>query len=385
MSTTKYYVKQSLTKKQKKELQKTVKQIVKDLGGTKNPVKDNYKAYKQRTVTDPKLRTFEQYLSELGAEDYAYKYDDILGKKQTATDAAYEALFNAVNDSEREYNRNMANTQQSAADTIRSQYAQAIQQGVSKGIQNANMLSALLGTSQTASDEATKIAESRYQTGKDYTAQKIKDASDALSASNSAYETLMSNIRQLYNDEIQEKTADLEYNASIAETNAQYYANKYRADTDYANNINTTAAGIYNNNHSSLSQILAAAIAAEAQDKYSAAYQAAQQAAANAQIEAAKIAAAATQASYGGGGGGGSYGGGISYTPINYTPSSTTRSRTSGSSSKGPTMFQKYGSSQSPKPHKPGKKSSSSSRKTSFVDILMNATLFNPGKYIFNR
>lgn len=384
MSTTKYYVNQSLTKKQKKELQKTVKQIVKDLGGTKNPVKDNYKAYKQRTVTDPKLRTFEQYLSELGAEDYAYKYDDILGKKQTATDAAYEALFNAVNDSEREYNRNMANSQQSAADTIRNQYAQAIQQGVSKGMQNANMLSTLLGTSQGASDEATKIAESRYQTGKDYTAQQIKDASDALSASNSAYETLMSNIRQLYNDEIQEKTADLEYNASIAETNAQYYANKYRADTDYANNINTNATGIYNNNHSSLSQILAAAIAAEAQDKYSAAYQAAQQAAANAQIEAAKIAAAATQASYGGGG---SYGGGTSYTPINIKPISFTPSSTTSSSSRGPSMYQKYGSAQSPTPRKPGKKSSSggSGGKSSFWGHLMNTVLSNPGKHIFNR
>ena len=169
----------------------TIEQIIQSLGGTKNPTQDNWVPYTQREVTDPKLRNINEYLNELGAQDYQYQYDKILAGKQAATQAAYEAEYAAQNDATNDYYRAMANNQETAADTIRSQYAQAIQSGISKGAQQANILSTILGNSQTASDEAQKLAEQRYQIGKDQAAAMIKDQSDALSASNAAYETLM--------------------------------------------------------------------------------------------------------------------------------------------------------------------------------------------------
>lgn len=299
----------------------TLEQIIASLGGTQNPTQDNYTPYEQIEVIDPTIRTIAEYLSQLGAEGYKYKYDDILSSKQAATEAAYAAQLASLNDAQRNYLSNMATNQRSVADTVRNQYAQAIQSGISKGMQNATLLSTLLGNSQTASDEATQLAQQRYQAGQDQQAQMIKDAADALTQSNSAYETLMGNIRQLYNDEIQQRAADLEYNASIADTNANYLANKYTADTNYAAGIKSNASGIYNSNQSTLGSLINAAMSAEAQDNYSNAYLEAARLAAEAQIAAAN---AYNRSS----GGGGSY---VSYSSNGqpYTTTSTSRGTTS--------------------------------------------------------
>lgn len=259
-----------------------LQQIIAALGGLKNPTEDKYVQAEYRDITDPQLRTIAEYLSQLGAEGYQYKYEDILKGLQDATTAAYDARFNTLADATANYYRNMATQQESVADTIRSQYAQAIQNGVSRGMQSANVLSSILGTTQAAAADAQQLAQDKYQTGMDLQAQMVKDAADALSKSNAAYETLMGNIRQLYNDEIQEKTADLEYNASIAETNANYLAALYNANTNYATGVLGNASGIYNNNQSVLANLISAAAAAAAQDNYSANYLQAAQVAANA-------------------------------------------------------------------------------------------------------
>ena len=269
----------------------TIQQIIQMLGGYSNPATSDYTPAEQRDVTDPTLMTIAQYLQTLGGEGYTYEYSDFLNKLNEATRAGYDTQFNALNDAQTNYFRDMGAAQATAADTIRNQYSQAIQQGISKGMQNANMLSTLLGTSQAAAAEATQLAQDRYQTGQEYRAQILKDAADALSQSNNAYNTLFGNIRQLYNDDIQQKTADLEYNASVIDSNAQFAANKYTADTNYASGINTNASSIFNNNQSVLSSIMAAASQAAAQDNYSDAYKAAALAAAEAQKQAAQISA----------------------------------------------------------------------------------------------
>lgn len=300
----------------------TLEQIIAALGGTQNPTQDNYTPYEQINVIDPTIRTIAEYLTQLGAEGYQYKYDDILANKQAVTEAAYAAQLASLNDAQRNYLSNMATNQRSVADTVRSQYAQAIQSGISKGMQNATLLSTLLGNSQTASDEATQLAQQRYQAGQDQQAQMIKDAADALTQSNSAYETLMGNIRQLYNDEIQQRAADLEYNASVADTNANYLANKYTADTNYAAGIKSNASGIYNSNQSTLGSLINAAMSAEAQDNYSNAYLEAARLAAEAQV------AAANAYNRSSGGGGGAY---VSYSSNGqpYTTTTTSRGTTS--------------------------------------------------------
>lgn len=275
----------------------TIQQLISALGGLTNPNSDNYVPAEYREVIDPRLRSISEYLNQLGADGYQYEYSDILSTLNNATNAAYDARFNALDDANAQFNRDIATQQDSIADTLRSQYAQAIQSGVSRGMQSANILSSILGTTQAAAQSAQQLAEDRYQTGIDKQAQIVKDASDALTRSNAAYETLMSNIRQLYNDEIQEKTADLEYNASVADSNAQYAASKYTADTNYSQNVIGSASGIYNNNQSVLSAIVAAAADAASQDTYSANYlKAAQESAAAARYTADQSAASSRYA-----------------------------------------------------------------------------------------
>lgn len=295
MASYEYYVNQG-TSNLNEGYNYNLQQLINSLGGLVNPAVDTYTPGVEREVTDPRLRTIQEYLSELGAQDYQYKYDDILKALSAATDAGYAAQYNALDDAQRNYYDVIAANQQSAADTIRSNYAQAIQSGISRGMQSANLLSSILGTSQSAAQGAQELAQNRYQTGQDYNAQILKDAADALSKSNAAYETLMGNIRQLFNDEIQEKTADLEYNASILETNANHAASKYNADTNYASGILNNASGIYNNNQSVLGNMSSAGMSAAAQDNYSSAYQAAAQAAANATKYAADQSKAAQDA-----------------------------------------------------------------------------------------
>ena len=272
----------------------TIAQIISQLGGLKSPVQDpGYTAPDRIDVIDPKIRTIAQYLSEVGAEDYQYNYEDILNLLNNSTEAAQAAQQEKLRQADAAYKQAVAENQDSALDTIRQQYAQGIQNGINKGMAAANQLSAILATSKENAKTAQENAEARVNAANDYYADLAKNGVTALDKSNAAMETLMGNIRQLYNDEIQERTSELEYNASIEETLANYLVNKYAADLGYANNVNTQAAGIYNNNQSSLASLINAAIGAEAQDNYSGAYRDAAQIQADAQVKAADIAAEA--------------------------------------------------------------------------------------------
>lgn len=272
----------------------TIAQIISQLGGLKSPVQNpGYTAPDRIDVIDPKIRTLEQYLSEVGAEGYQYNYEDILNLLNASTEAAQAAQQEKLRQADTAYKQAVAENQDSALDTIRQQYAQGIQNGINKGMAAANQLSAILATSKENAKTAQENAEARVNAANEYYADLAKNGVTALDKSNAAMEALMGNIRQLYNDEIQQRTSELEYNASIEETLANYLVNKYAADLGYANNVNTQAAGIYNNNQTSLASLINAAIGAEAQDNYSGAYRDAAQIQADAQVKAADIAAQA--------------------------------------------------------------------------------------------
>lgn len=288
MSSASYYYNQV----QNNIIQHTLAEWLAELGGNINPNQDNYTPAEKVDASDPTLRTVDQYLAELGAQDYRYKYEDILNTLNNASTAGFDATKQGLANAAAEYYRQLSDTQDTAADTIRQQYAQGIQSGISKGMQAANLLSTILGTTQAGAAGAQEQAQAEREAYLKYASELAGNGATALNQSNAAYETLMGNIRQLYNDEIQQQTAKLEYNASLEETLANYLATKYTADTNYSANQNSLAAGLLNQQQSSLAAILQAATAAEAQDNYS-----------NAWLEGTKYAAdknyaAALSASY---------------------------------------------------------------------------------------
>ena len=187
---------------------------------------------------------------------FTYDRDEIEKIYQDATKAALEMERNSG--AERGYYNHLAAAQNTALDTIRQQYGNAVATGASKGMQAANMLSAILGTSQTANEEATQLAADRQALYNKYAQQMRQDTVDALNYSNDMANSIGGLSHQLYNDMIQQKTAELSYNQGINTDAAGYAASKYTADANLAAALAGTGAGVYNNNNSAIAALQAA-------------------------------------------------------------------------------------------------------------------------------
>ena len=127
------------------------------------------------------------------------------------------------------------------------------------------MLSAILGTTQTANEEATQLAVDRQARVNQYAQQLRQDSVDALKYSNDTANQIGTLSHQLYNDDIQKLTAQLAYNQAINTDAAGYAANKYTAQSNLAGTLASAGAGIYNNNQSSVAAIQSAIEQANAQ------------------------------------------------------------------------------------------------------------------------
>jgi hypothetical protein len=225
-------------------------------------INDSYVQPEYTNVIDPTLYNVSDLSKVLGL-DFTYDRNEIEKIYQDATKASY--LAEANSGAERSYYSNLANAQNTALDTIKQQYGQAVATGANKGMQAANMLSAVLGTTQTANDEATALAEGKQKLANTYAAQLKQDAADALSYSNDVANSIGSLTHSLYNDQIQQLTAQLAYNQGINTDAAGYAANKYTAQSNLAGTLASAGAGVYNNNQSAIAQLQAAIEAANAQ------------------------------------------------------------------------------------------------------------------------
>lgn len=225
-------------------------------------INDSYVQPEHTNVIDPTLYNVSDLSKVLGL-DFTYDRNEIEKIYQDATKASYLAETNSG--AERSYYSNLAAAQNTALDTIKQQYGQAVATGANKGMQAANMLSAVLGTTQTANDEATALAEGKQKLANTYAAQLKQDAADALSYSNDVANSIGSLTHSLYNDQIQQLTAQLAYNQGINTDAAGYAANKYTAQSNLAGTLASAGAGVYNNNQSAVAQLQAAIEAANAQ------------------------------------------------------------------------------------------------------------------------
>lgn len=217
-------------------------------------IKDTYNRPAYTGVVDPKVRSAAELNKILGT-DFTYDRDEIYNVYKDATKAAYQTQLGEQRAAERGYYANMAAAQDTAVDTMRNQYGQAIASGASKGMQAANTLSAILGTSQQTAQAATQLAQDRQAMGQQYAGMVKQDAKDSLQYANEIAAQIGGLSHQFYNDDIQRKTAELSYNQGINTDYAGYQANKYTADANVAANLANAGAGIYNNNQSAIAAI----------------------------------------------------------------------------------------------------------------------------------
>lgn len=218
-------------------------------------IEDTYTRPEHTAVLNPTLYGVKD-LSQLLGVDFTYDREEIEKIYQDATKASYLAESNSG--AERGYYSNLANAQNTALDTIRQQYGQALAAGANKGMQAANMLSTILGVTQEANAQATTLAEGKQKLANTYAAQLKQDAADALSYSNDVASSIGSLAHSLYNDQIQQQAAQLSYNQGINTDAAGYAANKYNAQSNLAGTLASAATGAYNNNQSAIAQLQAA-------------------------------------------------------------------------------------------------------------------------------
>lgn len=236
--------------------------ILASLQGGIGTLADTYIRPDYTQVIDPTMYGVQNLADILGV-NFTYDRNEIEKIYQDATKSAMQLENNSG--AERGYYANLANAQNVALDTVRQQYGQAVAAGANKGMQAANMLSTILGTTQTANDEATQLAVDRQALANQYATQLRKDSIDALNYSNDMANSIGGLTHQLYNDQIQQLTAQLAYNQGINTDYAGYAANKYTANANLAGTAGTAAAGMYNNNQSAIAQLQAAIESANAQ------------------------------------------------------------------------------------------------------------------------
>ena len=133
-------------------------------------------------VVDSRIRDVNDLSKTLGV-NFTYDRNEIEKIYQDATMAALRMEQNSG--AERQYYNNLANAQNTMLDTIRQQYGSAVASGANRGMQAANMLSAILGTTQTANEEATNLAAAKQELTNKYAQQMRQDTVDALQYSKS--------------------------------------------------------------------------------------------------------------------------------------------------------------------------------------------------------
>ena len=223
--------------------------------GNAGGVSDGYVRPEYTDVINSRIMGVNDLANTLGV-DFTYDRDEIEKIYQDATKAALQ--MEQQNGAERSYYNHLAAAQNTALDTIRQQYGQAVATGANKGMQAANMLSAILGTTQTANEEATQLAADKQALANKYAQQMRQDSIDALNYSNDMANQIGGLSHQLYNDMIQQKTAELSYNQGINTDAAGYAASKYTADANLSGALAGTGAGVYNNNNSAIAALQAA-------------------------------------------------------------------------------------------------------------------------------
>lgn len=156
-----------------------------------------------------------------------------------ATAAAQAAEERAIINAENAWQRNLASTQATALDTIRKNNASAIATGASKGMQAANELSAILGLQDTATEEATALAQQRLDLADAYAAEYMKNAVTAQETANANKQAMMSAAMQQYGFDTEYAAQEL---LSRADIEASKWNNPSTAGLEYVARYETEIA-----------------------------------------------------------------------------------------------------------------------------------------------
>lgn len=212
--------------------------------------------------TSPELRTLEELAKTYGI---TYDYDSIYKVLNDSVEKQYDAIYERQKQNEATYYDNATAAQNTLLDTLSRDRNNAVSAGVSKGMQAANALGAMLGVSQQFADNATALSQERSNTAKDYGASLAKAMVDAEATSNERKNAIMEIAKMLYGYDSEQYVANMDNYNTVLTNNAalqQTYMNNHSA---LQNALASIFGGVAANKITGDANVQSSTLAAEAQ------------------------------------------------------------------------------------------------------------------------
>ena len=236
-----------------------------------NPSSPNWKP-PYIDVTKPMLKSNDQLLDEFGLDKSKYSVEGLQNTLNEQTYKAYNGLNDSLFKARHKANVLSAENYRGMSDTINAKYSQGIDLGINRAMDQANLLSTMIGTSQagqrTIQEIDTQLGNSQNILKESLVGNKQK----AHESYDSLHAFLAKTAEQLYKEDVKRQEAEEEYNKKLSYMANDYENAKGLSEMSYYANITNISNAIYSNNQKKLSAIGKAAQLAEASDKLSAAY-----------------------------------------------------------------------------------------------------------------
>ena len=194
--------------------------------------------------TSPELRSLEELANTYGI---TYDYDSIYKVLNDSVEKQYDAIYERQKQNEAAYYDNATAAQNTLLDTLSRDRSNAVSAGVSKGMQAANALGAMLGVSQQFAGNATALSQERGNTAKEYGASLAKAVVDAERTSNERKNAIMEIAKMLYGYDSEQYVANMDNYNTILTNNAALQQNYMSNQTTLQNAL----ASIFNSSASS--------------------------------------------------------------------------------------------------------------------------------------
>lgn len=233
----------------------------------------------------PELRTLEDLAEAYGI---TYNYKSIYKILNDSVEKQYDAIYAKQKQNEDAYYDNASAAQNTLLDTLSRDRGNAVQAGVSKGMQAANALGAMLGVSQQFANNATALSQERNNTAKSYGADLAKAVVNAEATSNERKNAIMEIAKMLYGYDSEQYVANMDNYNTILTNNAALQQSYMNNSSNLQNALASIFGGVANNKIMGDANVQSSLLASEAQ-KLAAQY------AAEAQKYAAQQSAAANK------------------------------------------------------------------------------------------
>ena len=240
-------------------------------------------------VTKPTLKSNEQLLDEFGLDKSKYSLESMRKELDTQSYKAYDNLNSSLYESRHNANVSAAESYKSLSDTINAKYSQGVDLGINRAMDQTNLLSTMLGTSQHNQRTIQNIDNQLSSSQAKLKESLIGNEQAAHETYDSLYDYLSKTAEQLYKEDVKRQEAEENYNKVVAEKDELNRVINGVTDIRYAGAVSTLASSIYKNNQSKKALVNKAALLAETADKLNEAYLEKARRNANATINSAGI------------------------------------------------------------------------------------------------